>query len=560
MIGSQYRSALSTRDLRVLITAFIVDNSASWSYVVVVVSYVFGRTHSATWVTGLLTINWTIGMVSGTYAGVLADRYERHRVLVVSALTSMAATLVLAGLVATDAPLVAILVSFGLVRCLSMPVRPASGALIPEVTPESDLVVANSLFAMLESLVVVIGPGIGALLLLTGDATYGVLLNAASYLVAAMLYGSLHVRSRGGVEPGDGLLKTWSAGLVALSHHRTAFVLTMFLFLDSAAVNAANVLMPALADHLGGGHTGYSLLLGSNALGGVLIAVLANKLASSARVTAIIIVSIVVECLPLWLCVYVGSVAPGIPLQVVSGAGMVVVDVLAFTSLQRDLPREVLGRVLGSVEVLLLGGSILASFMGSLLLTHVGIGWALGVIGLGFPALGLLGIPSLLRLDTSAAGEVLALRTRTALLEQLELFAAAPQAVLEQLVRGGQEEMVPAGTVLMQQGDLADALWVLEEGALTVRAAYGAAPELEVGRIEAPGYVGELGLLHRRPRNATVVAATDCRLLRISGEDFEAALEQGRPSPALLGVAGARLARTSLAGAGAARSQRLTAS
>ena len=46
------------------------------------------------------------------------------------------------------------------------------------------------------------------------------------------------------------------------------------------------------------------------------------------------------------------------------------------------------------------------------------------------------------------------------------------------------------------------------------------------------------------PRTATVRASQECTLLRIGGPDFLAALEASRPSPTLLAVAGARLART----------------
>jgi CRP-like cAMP-binding protein len=331
----------------------------------------------------------------------------------------------------------------------------------------------------------------------------------------------------------------------ALAQHRTAFVLTVFLLLDSGAVNAANALMPALAQHLHGGRTGYSLLIGANALGGVFIAALANKLAASPRVTAIIMLSIVVECLPLWLCVYVGHVPPAIVLQVVSGAGMVVVDVIAFTALQRDLPREVLGRVLGSVDVLLLATSIVSAFVGSQLLVHAGIGWALGLIGIGFPALCLLGLPSLRRLDAHQADEVAALQVRVGLLDALDLFTGAPQALLERLATAASAETVAAGAVLIRQGDDADALWVLTEGRLSVSAVDDRGATIELPPVVAPGYVGELGLLHHRPRTATVVTATECALLKIPGPEFQDALEQATPSSVMLGRAGARLARTS---------------
>jgi hypothetical protein len=66
----------------------------------------------------------------------------------------------------------------------------------------------------------------------------------------------------------------------------------------------------------------------------------------------------------------------------------------------------------------------------------------------------------------------------------------------------------------------------------------------ELAPVTAPGYVGELGLLHGIPRTATVRTSQNSTLLRISGEDFLSALQTYRPSPSLLAVAGVRLSRT----------------
>ncbi len=221
------------------------------------------------------------------------------------------------------------------------------------------------------------------------------------------------------------------------------------------------------------------------------------------------------------------------------------VDVIAFTALQRDLPRDVLGRVLASVDVLLLGSSILTAVVASALLTHFGIGWSLAFCGLLLPALALLGWPILRQVDATAAEQISRLGARTAVLQQLDLFTGASRALLEQLAEHAEAETKPAGTTLLAQGDDADALWVLTEGELAVSAALDNGDVLDLPSVAAPGYVGELGLLHHRPRSASVVTATECQLLRISKQDFEAALEEAAPSPTMLGRAGVRLARTS---------------
>ena len=49
------------------------------------------------------------------------------------------------------------------------------------------------------------------------------------------------------------------------------------------------------------------------------------------------------------------------------------------------------------------------------------------------------------------------------------------------------------------------------------------------GRVDVVGpedFVGELALLSRRPRNATITAATDALVLRIAGDDFVSLLDR----------------------------------
>jgi CRP-like cAMP-binding protein len=56
-------------------------------------------------------------------------------------------------------------------------------------------------------------------------------------------------------------------------------------------------------------------------------------------------------------------------------------------------------------------------------------------------------------------------------------------------------------------------------------------------------YVGEIGLLEKRPRTATVVATEPSRVLRIPGQDFLRIVNEGpRVSPTLISVMASRLA------------------
>jgi len=539
----RYRDALRHRDLRLLITSFLIDQIGSWSYLVVIGVYVFDRTHSTQWLAALAVCRWGPGLLLASYGGVLADRYERVTVLIVSSVVSAVLMTGMAVVVATHAPLGLVLVLSALASAAVTPYQPASGALLPEVVGARDLAAANSIFSALENLVVVIGPAIGGLLLLTGRPAIGVAINAASFAAAAAVTTRLRVRSRGGAAEGS-TGQQLAAGFKALAAQPVALAIILFAALDSAVYGASTVLYVPLSIRLGTGTDGYGYLLAASALGGVLGAGLANRLSGTGRLAPVIMGSICLQALPFLVTIPVRSPALAAVLQAVSGVGMIIVDVLALTSLQRDLPGTVLSRVLGIFDTLVLGGILLASLATGILLAHTSVVVALVVVGAGIPAVALLGLPTLLRADRTSAQVAARLRPRVSLLSGLDLLADADRATLERLAAAAEEVVVPGGGVLIRQGDPADALWILVRGQLSVCVTGAGAEPRELAPVTAPGYVGELGLLKGIPRTATVRASQDSTLLRIGGADFLAAMEAGRPSPTLLAVAGARLART----------------
>jgi predicted MFS family arabinose efflux permease len=505
--------------------------------------YLFDRTHSTLWLAALGVCRWGPGLVLASYGGVLADRYQRVTVLITSALASAALMTGMAVVVAIHAPVGLVLALSALSALALVPYRPAAGALTPDVVGEQDLAAANAILAALENLVVVLGPAIGGLLLLTGRPVIGVAVNAASFLAAAAIVARLRVRSRGDAAE-DTTARQWMAGVKALGAQPVALVLVLFAALDSAVYGASTVLYVPLSVRLGTGPNGYSYLLAGAALGGVLGAGLASRLSGASRLGPVIMGSLCVQALPFLATVPVRSPAPAAVLQVVSGAGMVIVDVLAITSLQRDLPTDVLSRVLGILDSLILAGILLASLGVGILLGHASVTVALIVVGVAIPAVGLAGLPTLLRADRASAAAAERLRPRVKVLAELDLLAGADRTTLERLAAAAEEVVMPAGTVVLREGDEADALWILTRGELSVSAMGGGPEPRELAPVTAPGYVGEIGLLHDIPRTATVTARSECMLLRIAGQDFLSALQASRPSPALLSVAGARMART----------------
>lgn len=540
---SRYRDALRHRDMRIQAGTYLFDQIGRWSYVVVILVYIFDRTHSTQWLAATAVCRWAPGLLLSSYGGVIADRYQRTTVLIVSALASAVIMTGMAIAVAVGAAVWIILALIVLTAVSVTPYRPAAGALIPEIVGEKDLAAANSIFSAIESLVMVLGPGIGGLLLLTGKPFIAVAINAASFAIAAAGVARLRVRSIGGGAGGNAL-RQLAAGLRALGGQPVALAVILYAALDSAVFGASSVVYVPLSIRLGTGANGYSYLLAAAALGGVLGAGLANRLSGASRVGPVIMGSICLQTLPWLATVPVRWPALAAALQAASGVGMVIVNVLAITSLQRDLPRNMLSRVLSILNTIVLGSMLLASLAAGILLAHASLDVALIAFGAGFPVIALLGLPTLLRADPRSAAVAERLRSRVTLLSGLDLLAGADRNTLERLAAAAEDVVLPAGSTLIREGDSADALWVLVRGQLSVEATGDGGQPRELPPVTAPGYVGELGLIHGIPRTATVRTKQECTLLRINGEDFLAALQDSRPSVSLLSVAGTRMTRT----------------
>lgn len=119
-------------------------------------------------------------------------------------------------------------------------------------------------------------------------------------------------------------------------------------------------------------------------------------------------------------------------------------------------------------------------------------------------------------------------------LEQCPLFSALERQALEELVKQIRVIELPAGSILFQKGDDGDCLYIVAVGQLAVFdfAVDGTENLLKVmGRGE---YLGEIGLLRKTNRTATVRAQTDAIVIRLSRSGFERFVVQHPGARALL--------------------------
>jgi MFS family permease len=543
-----YRSALRSRDLRRLLGSQLISSTGSWAYSVALAVLLFERTHSTAWVAAGALGRFVPGLLFSAYGGVIAERFERVALLVRLNVLSLVLQLGLALVAWREGPVVLAIGFAALTSLFQTIYNPAVAAVIPQVTREDDLAAANALSGAIDNLVVVLGPAVGAGMLLLGGPALAVLVNALSFAVAAGMVATLRIRS----EPSDvteggqaGPLRQIADGFRAVVSSQTVAIFVGFSVLASFVYGTDTVLFVPISDlQLHTGASGYGYLLAGLGVGGVLGAGVVNRLAASSRLAPAILGGIAVYCLPTALLVVIDQPVVAFVLQVARGAGTLVVDTLAITALQRSVPREMVARVFGVFFALVLGAISLGALVTPLLL-GAGLHLTMLIYGLGVPALCLLTLPRLLSMDRVAAARAAVLAPRVAILERLDLFAAASRSALERLAGAAAEIEVPAGVAVVVEGAVADAFYVVVAGELDVSAVgeRGAAPVRL--RTLGPGtYFGEIGLIGRIPRTATVTATTACTLLRIAGQDFLEALTNLSASPSLLEGARTRLSLT----------------
>lgn len=120
---------------------------------------------------------------------------------------------------------------------------------------------------------------------------------------------------------------------------------------------------------------------------------------------------------------------------------------------------------------------------------------------------------------------------RVALLEGIELFASMTDDERAYVAARLRPAPFVRGETITRQGAEAHWLYIIASGAaeISVRRADGV--ERSVARVDAPGVVGEMGLLTGAPRMATVRAAAPVECLRLDKEDFREVLTR-RPEVA----------------------------
>jgi CRP/FNR family cyclic AMP-dependent transcriptional regulator len=113
------------------------------------------------------------------------------------------------------------------------------------------------------------------------------------------------------------------------------------------------------------------------------------------------------------------------------------------------------------------------------------------------------------------------------LLHSHPIFSSLNEEEIANLLRDevSQERVSPQGAVILRGGEVGDSIFLIGSGSVQVTLWGTVGPPFPLAILQAGEIFGEMAVLERRPRSATVLTTENCLLLEIAGKEIRKLLE-----------------------------------
>ena len=303
------------------------------------------------------------------------------------------------GAVIVDAPTIVIVGLSILAACFSTFFGPAIASLLPMLVDESDLGPANSAWATLDNLAFIVGPALAGILLATGALEIAFLLNAVSFAVVAVVLWRLPVpRAPAPVMRRDDEPVPERAGWRELVRPLAGpFVLDSVTSIVGGGVGVLTVVIAV--DVLNAGEAGTGYLNAAIGVGGVIAGIAGGALLARRLRVPLVLGGVVGGVGLAWLAV-TGDIVTAMLAIGVAVAGLLLLDVVNTTLIQRIVPDELRGRAMGVLQTT----SAILYALGSLLMPLIADATSVAAVLIGSAVITGLGVAAALILTERVAG------------------------------------------------------------------------------------------------------------------------------------------------------------
>lgn len=396
-------------DLRLLLGAGLVSMTGDWLLAVGLAYSVYALTGSTLASAAALLSAFVPQVLVGSVAGVLVDRWDRKRTMVVTNLLLAVGLLPL--LLVDGADWIWLVYAVLAVQsCLEVFFSPAEQAFLPLVVDDADLVAANGLNGQVRNIARLIGSGLGGVIAAAGGIRAIAVADAVTFLVAGLLVARIRTAGRArsvsasapdepATEAVEGriaaLVGEWRVGFRTVTSSPVLSTLMLMLLITNTGEGIMGTLFAPYVRHvLHGSGQVYGLITGVQAIGGVvggfIVAVVAERWSPVTMVWAGSIlfglVDLAIFLYPLlWVTPWpaaAGMIVVGLPGAILVAGTM--------TLYQRHTTDERRGRVFSLVSLAQAVSVVVGSTVAGVLGGPAGIMPILAVQGAGYVVAGFL--------------------------------------------------------------------------------------------------------------------------------------------------------------------------
>ena len=346
-----------TRNFRLFFGGQIVSQIGNWMTLVAQTLLVLHLTHSGVALGVLAAAQFGPILVLGPWAGLVADRSDKRRLLIVVQVIAMAQSFALAALAFLPHPPIGGLYLVALVGGLTVAFdNPARRAFVTEMVPREDIPNAVSLNSALMTSSRIIGPALAGLAVTTVGYGWAFVADGVSYVAVLLAYGAMRSADLHRAEPaprGKGQVRE---GFRYARANRDLWVpLVMMAIVGTLSYNF-QVVFPLLATRdLSGTGATFTILFSVMSTGALIGALaVARRTRISLRTVAITALSFGA---PMAVMAIVPTLAIALPVAFVVGLGSISFLTASTAIVQTHSSHEMRGRVLALQAMVFLGST-----------------------------------------------------------------------------------------------------------------------------------------------------------------------------------------------------------
>lgn len=376
--------ALRSRNYRLYFGGQGISLIGTWMQATAMSWLVYRLTDSAFLLGAVAFISQIPTVVFGPLAGVLADRWDRRRILLMTQLLAMIQAFALAALILTGAiavwQIVALSLMMGLVNSIDVPAR--QSFVVEMVESKSDLGNAIALNSFLFNGARIAGPSIAGIVIAKWNEGVCFTLNGVSYLAVLAALWMMTVQPRKARQGDAHILQEMKEGFAYAFDFKPIRYLLLLIGLVSTLVMPYAVLMPVFAKSiLHGGASAQGFLMASAGVGALTGAMFLASRHSVLGLGRVIAMSSSLLGVGLILFSFSRVLALSSLFLVLTGSGMMVTMASCNTLLQTLVEDDKRGRVMSLYTTAFFGAAPVGSLLAGILASRIGAPYTVMICG-----------------------------------------------------------------------------------------------------------------------------------------------------------------------------------